>query len=324
MIYRLALSFCFSLLFLCQTQAQLSRIFYPNVTLRAEYLPDASMGTNQKYGLNRASFFAMMPIQSEVGVNYSLRKKFDLRARHTFAVGNYAQINPTVNGKETPANGYKSISVGVVMLQASWKDKLWVYGGGLGMTETNETFFTPQPFLWGGAARMRIFGAQSQLIYGTAFIYNQKFRVIPIIGFNKKLSPNWRTSALLPFMLNFNYHPTGWYNFDFKATVNGYSGGFLQQAANEKLLRRSNYQDIRLSAIANVHLFTVLNISLEGGVSAFRQLKDFNGVRENISANSPALVPFVGVSVRYITSNAKISSTFMRKLGFGGDGGVNW
>ncbi len=155
-------------------------------------------------------------------------------------------------------------------------------------------------------------------------VYNQKFRIIPIIGFNKKLSKEWRTSALLPFVLNFNYHPATWYNFDFKAALNGYSGGFQQQTAVEKMLRRSNYQDIRFSATANVHLFTVLNISLEGGVSTFRQLRDFNSVHENLASNTPAISPFVGVSLRYITSNAKISSAFMRKLGFGGDAGVNW
>ncbi len=324
-MFRKSLFLVFVLFFsITQLQAQLSRMFYPNVTLRADYFPEASMGNNQNYALNRTSFFAMMPIRSEVGVNFSLKKKFDLRARHTLLVGNYAQLNPSINGKENPANGFKSASLGVIMLQASWKDKLWIYGGGLGMTESNETFFTPQPFFWGGAARMRIFGLQSQLIYGTAVVYNQKFRVIPIIGFNKKIGPDWRVSALLPFLLNFNYHPKGWYNFDIKAAVNGYSGGFQQQSPTEKLLRRTNYQDVRLSLTGNIHLFTVLNISLEGGVSAFRQLRDFNSVHENLTSNSPSLAPFVGVSLRYITSNAKISSSFMRKLGFGGDGGVNW
>jgi hypothetical protein len=308
------------------SQAQLSRLFYPNITLRAEYMPSVGMDNKQNYGLTRTTFFGMTPINSGVQVGYSLRKKFDIQANHLLMVAKYTQINPTINDKQTPAEGYKSAMVGAVLLHASFKDRLWIYGGGLGVTETNETFFTPQPFLWGGALRMHIMGLQTQVVYGSAVVYNQKFMIIPIVGVNKKINDHWRATALLPFFINFNYHPAGWLHFDTKIAVDGYSGGFQQIGATEKLLRRSNYQDVRLSLSANAHLFTVFNVSLEGGLAGFRQLKTFNSARENLSATTPGLVPFVGVSVRYVSSRSQVSSAFTRKLNLGGGSGagVNW
>jgi hypothetical protein len=308
------------------SQAQLSRLFYPNITLRADYMPAADMGNKQNFGLTRTSFFGMTPLNSGVQVGYSLRKKFDIQANHLLMVANYTQINPTINDKQSPAEGYKSAMLGAVLLHASYKDRLWIYGGGLGVTETNETFFTPQPFLWGGALRMHIMGLQTQVVYGSAIVYNQKFMIIPIVGFNKKLNDKWRATALLPLFINFNYHPVGWIHFDTKIAVDGYSAGFQQIGATEKLLRRSNYQDVRLSLSANIHLFTVFNVSLEGGVAGLRQLKSFNSARENLTASTPGVAPFVGVSVRYVSSRSQVSSAFTRKLNLGGGSGaeVNW
>src|SRR5690606_37739240 len=145
----------------------LSRLFYPNATLRAEHYVPAAAGPGADYGLTRTSLLGFVPIQSEVQAGFSLRKKFDLRAVHTLLYGHYSQITPTLGNISTPENGYKSVSLGVIRLQASLKDRLWVYGGGLGISESNDSFFTPQPHLWGGAARMRIFGLQTQLIYGS-------------------------------------------------------------------------------------------------------------------------------------------------------------
>ena len=316
-IFFFAASLCFAQHF------SLSRLFYPNITLRADYLPDAPLGNGQNFGLNRTAVSGILPLESEVTVGYSSRKKFDLRARHTVLLANIAQLNPTFNGAVKPDNGYKTASVGVVMMQASVKDKLWVYALGGGITESNETFFTPQPFLYGGGARMRVLGLQTQILYGGAIVYNQKFRIIPILGINKKLNRNWRASALLPLLVNFNYHNNAWLNFDFTGAVGGFSGGFQQVTPAEKLLRRNNYQHIKLSAAVNVHLFTVLNISLEAGATGFRQLKTFNPAHETLLAQTPGFAPFLGASVRYITSRSGFSSKFTKKLGLG-DGGINW
>jgi hypothetical protein len=147
-------------------QLGLSRLFYPNATVKAEYFVPSTTSGGDQYGLTRTSFLGIVPIQSEVQLGYSLRKKFDLKASHTVAIGQFSQLQPTLNGDLTPSNGYKTVSLSVIRLQASIKDRMWVYGGGLGISESNETFFTPQPFLWGGAARMRMFGLQTQLMYG--------------------------------------------------------------------------------------------------------------------------------------------------------------
>jgi hypothetical protein len=316
----------FFLLIAFGSQAQqfgLSRVFYPNVTVRAEYMPAASIGNNQDFGYTRTSFGGMMPLRSEVDVSLSFRKKVDLRARHFLMLANATQINPTYNNAVKPDNGFKTASLGVVMLQASLRDRLWVYGGGLGLTESNETFFTPQPFFWGAAARMRILGIHTQIAYGSALVYSQKLRVIPIFGINKRFNKQWRVAALLPFAADVNYKFSEWLNLDMMAGFDGYSGGFQQLSPTEKLIRRSNYQDIKISAALNAHLFTVLNVSLEAGLSTFRQIRTFNSARETLATQTPGMMPFVGASVRYITSKSKLSSQFTRKLGLG-DGGINW
>ncbi len=305
-------------------QLGLSRLFYPNVTLRADYVVPSNSATTQNFGMTRTSGLGIIPIQSEVQAGLSFRKKFDLRAVHTVMIGQFTQIQPTINGTNFPDNGYKTISVGAIRLQASVKDKLWVYGGAIGMTESNETFFTPQPFLWGGAARMRIIGLRSQIVYGSILTYNQRLRVVPVFGINQRISKKWRATALLPFMADVNYHPTKWFSMDMLAGVNGYSGGFQVQTAEEKLLRRQNYQHVKLGLSANLHLLTVFNVSAEAGLAGFRQLRTFNSARENLASTSPPMAPYVGVSVRYLTSRSKFSSKFMGKLGLGEKGIVNW
>jgi hypothetical protein len=50
-----------------------------------------------------------------VQLGYSLRKKFDLRAVHTVVLAQYTQIQPTIDGKNDPENGYKTLSLGVIV-----------------------------------------------------------------------------------------------------------------------------------------------------------------------------------------------------------------
>lgn len=314
---------CLLLAVTATAQAQhfsLSRLFYPNVTLKADYNVPSSLDGTREYGVSRTGFLGIIPLQSEVQLGYSLRKKFDLRAVHTVALAQYTQIQPTIDGTNDPANGYKTLSLGVIRMQASIKDRLWVYGGGLGMTESNETFFSPQPFFWGGAARMHVLGLRTQFMYGSVLAYNQKLRFIPIFGVNKGLG-KWRVSALLPFMINANYKTTKWFNVDFLAGLSGYSGGFQVQLPEEKALRRENYRQIKTGVAANAHLFSVLNVSVEAGVTTFREIRTFNSARENLTSYTPATTPYIGASVRYITSRSKFSSKFMRRMSLG-EGGI--
>jgi hypothetical protein len=73
----------------------LSRLFYPNVTLKADYNVPSSLNGKNDYGVSRTGFFGIIPVQSEVQLGYSLRKKFDLRAVHTVVLAQYTQIQPT-------------------------------------------------------------------------------------------------------------------------------------------------------------------------------------------------------------------------------------
>lgn len=299
-------------------QFSLSRLFYPNITLKAEYVPETTFGDNQRFGYNRTSFQGMLPLRSEVEAGIGFRKKLDLQARHTLMLANFTQLNPTLNGTTQPNSGFKTASVGLVMLKASLRDKLWVYAGGGGITESNETFFTPQPFLWGGAARMRILGLQTQLVYGSVIVYNQKFRVVPVFGLNKKINKHWKVSALLPFQADARYSPNKWLAFDMIGAVGGYSAGFQEISGSEKLLRRQNYQHVKFSLAASAHVLNVLNVSLEAGLTTFRQVRVFNSSRENLLSYAPAPAPFLSASVRYITNKSKLSSKFVNKLGLGG------
>lgn len=307
-------------------QLNLSRLFYPNATIRAEFHPDARIGPDAHYGLTRTSVLGLVPIQSEVQASFSLRKKFDLRAVHTLMYGYYGQLSPSVNGLETPQNGYKSVSLGVIRLQASLKDRLWVYGGGLGISESNETFFTPRPHLWGGAARMHLLGLQTQLFYGSILSYNQKLQIVPVFGINKRFNKNWRATAILPFSATVRYNAKKWLSMEALAGLNGYSSGFkIAAPATPELerLNRQNYRHVKVGMAVNAHLLSVFNVSLEGGVTTFRSLRSYGETGQLFEKSQPAAAPYVGVSLRYITSKSKLSSKFTRRLGIG-ESGLNW
>lgn len=307
-------------------QLNLSRLFYPNATIRAEYYPGAGIGQGADYGLTRTSVLGLVPIQSEVQASFSLRKKFDLRAVHTLMYAHYGQTSPAFNEIQTPQNGFKSVSLGVIRLQASLKDKLWVYGGGLGISESNETFFTPKPHLWGGAARMHILGLQTQIAYGTMLVYNQKLMVVPVFGVNKRFNKNWRATAILPFSATVRYNAEKWLSMEMIAGLNGYSSGFKVAApATPELerLNRQNYRHVKVGLAVNAHLLSVFNVSLEGGVTTFRSLKEISETGQALANYQPAAVPYVGVSLRYITSRSKLSSKFTRRMGIG-ESGLNW
>lgn len=307
-------------------QLNMSRLFYPNATLRAEFHPDASIGADGHYGMTRTSLLGIVPLQSEVQASFSLKKKFDLRAVHTLMYGYYGQVNPTFNGEIVPEHGYKSVSLGVIRLQASLKDRLWVYGGGLGISESNETFFTPRPYLWGGAARMHIFGLQTQLMYGSIIAYNRKLQIVPVFGINKRFNRHWRATAILPFTASVRYNAKKWLSMEGITGLNGYSSGFKVSApATPELerLNRQNYRHVKLGVAVNAHVLSVFNVSLEGGVTTFRSLKDLGETSQTLNKYQPSAAPYVGASLRYITSKSKLSSKFTRRLGIS-ENGLNW
>ena len=244
---------------------------------------------------------------------------FDLElvwAVHTVLAVNVVQNNPIVDNNVN-SKGFKTVSVGLIQMQASVRERLWVYGGGIGFSESNETFFTPQPFFWGGAARMRILGLHTHILYGSAVVYNQKFRLIPIFGFNKKLGKDWRGSGILPFQASVSRKFNSWFNLEAGAAMKGYSAGYQQLVGTENLPRRENYQHLNLSLSANVHLLKTFNVSVKGGLAGIRQLRTFNASQERISTLNPAVGPYIGASVRYITSKSNFSSKFLNKVGIG-------
>lgn len=312
--------FCFSIMVLvgfsafCQTPS-LSQLFYPNITLKTEIMPDVSMSNGHQFGLNRSAALGIIPLSTEISAGIGFGKKADIQAKHTLLIANLAQINTTVDGKEQPDGGYKTMGLTYVQLKASLREKFWVYGVGGGVTQSNETFFNPQPYFYGGAARLRILGLRTQILYGTAIVYSQKFRIIPIFGFTKSLGDDWKVSGILPFRASVSYKANKWLHLDFNTVYDGFSAGYQEYSAAEKLVRRQNYQHVKFTLSANAHVLNVFNLGIEGGLSAFRQVKTFNTANENLVTSTMPATPYLGLSLRYITSKSKLSSKFMKGTG---------
>lgn len=296
-----------------------SQLFYPNITLSARSYSGAGLGltgSNDEYSLTRKSVSGFMPIRSEVQVGLGFRKKLDIKAIHT-AIGVHITQNEPIIGQNDNRTGFKSVALSLIQLKASIREKLWIYGGGIGFSESNETFFSPQPFLWGGAARMRVLGVHTQILYGSAVVFNQKFRLIPVFGFNKKLGDNWQISGILPFQASANRKVTNWFNVELNAAMKGYSAGYQLDINNEKVPRKENYQHLNLSLSANAHVLKAFNLSIEGGLAGLRQLRTFNASNERVSSLNPEIGPYIGASVRYLTSKSNFSSKFLNKTGIG-------
>ena len=293
----------------------LSQLFYPNITLRAEYTPESVSEDGTKFGFNRTSAVGIIPLNTEFSAGFGFGKKLDIQAKHNLLIANVSQINPSFNGLEKPEGGFKTFGATFVQLKASLREKFWMYGIGGGVTQSNETFFNPQPYFYGGAARLRILGIRTQILYGTAIVYNQKFRVIPIFGFTKGLGNDWKISGILPFRASVSYKVSPWLHVDLNSVYDGYSAGFQEYATTEKLIRRQNLQQVRFSLSANANFLNVFNLGLEGGIGTFRHVKTFNSANETLSNLSLPTAPYVGVSLRYITSKSKLSSKFMKGTG---------
>lgn len=299
---------------LAQTPS-LTQLFYPNITLRAEYMPETVSDNGTKFGFNRTTAMGIIPLSTEISTGFGFGKKLDIQAKHNLLIANVSQINPTIDGLEKPEGGYKTFGATFIQLKASLREKFWLYGIGGGVTQSNETFFNPQPYFYGGAARLRILGLRTQILYGTAIVYNQKFRIIPIFGFTKALGSDWKISGILPFRASLTYKANPWLHLDFNSVYDGYSAGFQEYTTSEKLIRRQNYQQVRFSLSANANLLNVFNLGIEGGLGTFRHVKTFNSANETLSNLSLPAAPYVGVSLRYITSKSKLSSKFMKGTG---------
>lgn len=301
---------------LAKSQNQsISQLFYPNISIQAKSYTGASViaeGANKELGLTRTNITGFVPLRSEVQAGIGFRKKLDLRAIHTVAAVHLAQ-NDRDLGNST--QNYKTVSAAVLQLQASIRQRLWIYGAGIGYTEAQESFFTPRPYFWAGGARIRVLGVGTQVLYGSALLYNQKFKVIPVFGLNKKLGKKWRVSGILPFNASLSYKFNEWCNIEWLNTMRGYSAGYQTDIAGEKVPFRENLKQINTGLSLNFHLIKAFNISVEGGVSGMRTLNTFNAADKKIGNLLPNGTTYIGVGVRYLTSKSKFSSKFMNRVG---------
>lgn len=278
-------------------------------------MPTTTMSNGQKFGFNRNTALGIIPLSTEIQAGIGFGKKADIQAKHSLLIANLAQINTTIDGREQPEGGYKTLGMTFVQLKASLREKFWVYAVGGGITQTNETFLNPQPYFYGGAARLRILGLRTQILYGTAIVYSQKFRIIPVFGFTKALGNDWKVSGVLPFRASLTYKAEPWLHLDLNTVYDGYSAGYQEYSTAEKLIRRQNYQQVRFTLSANAHVLNVFNLGIEGGLAGFRQVKTFNSANENLSTSSLPAAPYLGFSIRYITSKSKLSSKFLKQTG---------
>lgn len=294
------------------------QFFYPNVTLTARQYQGVSIMTNGNTAFehSRTGGSAIVPIRSEVQLGIGFRKKLDFRAVHTAAVGQFTS-NSVIRSFDKPRD-FKTVSLGIIQMQASIRDKIWIYGGGVGFTEDKESFFNPNPFIWGGAARMHVLGLNSQILYGSAVVFNQKFKVIPVFGVNQKLGKKWRVEGILPFQLSVSHKLNSWLTAEGQANLRGYSGSYKTEINNVNIGLKQNLSQVDLGLGLNAHLAKMFNIGIEGGYS--------NRIRFVIydAANVPSPAGFdpkngfyVGANIRYLTSKSKLSSKFLNRVGIG-------
>ena len=120
---RLLASICFiTIISVVKTFAQtpsLSQLFYPNITLRAEYTPESVSDNGTKFGFNRTSAVGIIPLNTEFSAGFGFGKKLDIQARHNLLIANVSQINPSFNGLEKPDGGYKTFGATFIQLKAS-------------------------------------------------------------------------------------------------------------------------------------------------------------------------------------------------------------
>jgi hypothetical protein len=290
----------------------ISQLFYPNINLSYRNTLGVNKETSQNQDYTRSGAMAFIPLRTELQAGIGFRKKLDIRAIHTVAAVNYANHQSAYNTLDT----YKTVGVHVLQLNASLRDKVWLYGGGVGYTEASKSFFTPSPLLWGGAARLRVFTPNSMIIYGSAIMFNQKLQLIPIIGANQKLGKHWRISGILPFQASVSYKLNNWCNAEWHTALRGYTAGYKEGLTNSPVVNlREHYQQINSGLSVNFHVAKAINLSLEGGYAFDPKVKTLDASGNTIEKTSAENSPFVGVSLRYITSKSKLSSKFMNRIG---------
>jgi hypothetical protein len=288
----------------------ISQLFYPNVSL--SHRSSLFQTNGQPTSYTRSGALAFVPLRTEIQAGIGFRKKLDIKAIHTLAALQYANHQSAFNTTDT----YKTVGAHVLQLNASLRNKVWLYGGGIAYTEASKSFFTPSPMFWGGAARMRVFTPNSMIVYGTAIAFNQKIKVIPVIGANQKLGKHWRLSGILPFQTSLSYKITNWCNAEWHTALRGYTAGFKQELPNTPVLSlRENFKQINSGVSVNFHIAKAINLSLEGGYAYAPESKTVDANGETISKVQADPSPFLGVSLRYATSKSKLSSKFMNRIG---------
>jgi hypothetical protein len=293
-----------------------SQLFYPNISMGYKGYKAASLGGELgKYQINRSHISGFVPLRSEVQLGVGFRKKLDLKAVHT-VLGVHISQNEAIKTNQTGQN-FRTASVTLLQMTASVREKLWLYGGGLGFSEAQESFFSPSPYFWGGGARLRALGLNRQIMYGSILVFNQKIKVVPIVGANLKINKHWRVAGILPFRASLSRSFTEWLNLELSGGLTGYSAGYKQELNFEKIPRKENLRQIEIGLNLNAHLAKAFSISVGGGLSTARQLNIYNASAEKLSTNSIAGAPYFGASIRYITSKSNFSSKFLNKVGIG-------
>ncbi len=294
------------------------QFFYPNVTLTARHYEKVPIIKNgpASFEHNRTGGSAIVPLRSEVQVGIGFRKKLDFRAVHTALIAQFTN-NSVTREFDTPRD-FKTVSLGIIQMQASIRDRLWVYGGGLGFTEDKATFFNPSPFIWGGAARMHVLGLNSQILYGTAMVFNQKLKVIPIFGINQKLGKKWRIEGILPFQLCVSNKLNSWLTAEGQANIRGYSGGYKAEINTVNVGYKQNLSQVDLGMGLNAHIAKLFNIGLEAGYSNRIKFTIYDAAYQpSPVAIDPQNGFYVGANIRYLTSKSKLSSKFLNRVGIG-------
>ena len=299
-------------------QAQITltpaRIFASGVNLRAEFIPAASLNDSARFSSVRYNVQGIVPIRGGAGIklhNFNLRK-IDIEFNQMFLAFNLGYRVPEFSFEKDPQPLY-TVAAAITGIHASLRDKIWLYGVGIGGTETadNLTVKRVKPYGMGGAERVKIAGLRTQWFYGGAVLFEPgRITPVPIVGVNTRITKNSQLMVAFPFLATYS-HKVGKKTWaEVGLATGGFNAGY-QLPEFSAATARLAYRQGKGSFSLNYNPVKPIQLSAEVGVTAFRNMKVMQA-GEVLQKWPVGTSPFLALSC-YVN----FSRSLLDKRGFG-------
>jgi len=242
-------------------------LFKPGVTLGGEYTAPAALNDSTDFQINKYRAQLTLPLKTKIGVDL---KKLDLKASQTFLMFNTSVREPSFTNSLIEKQSIYTISTGITHLTAGIRNGVWLYSGNIYMSESAKTIgIKPQINGLGYIARIRIPSINFIYFYGAAAVYNfGRPLAIPIAGFRYKFDKKWVLTMVLPVQAKLAYKIKKGHNIAIGTTLSGFNAIYRDQ--NDVLM---NYRQLKNHLIFNSTISDKINLSIEGGLSAWRNIE---------------------------------------------------